>query len=121
MKKILGFETANQVLGEFRFSEFRIVREVHFYEVPDESRRRQNIDLVVESEDRHPNYRMQFTFCDVSGLRIDGFGGGETRIIGLDIVNIAEKQWEGISWEIIDFENNAIEFRANTAEIISVL
>ena len=120
MRTTTGFDQAAKVLGEFRFSEFRIVRELHFYETRDDSGQTQNIDLVVESEDRNPNHQLKLTFCGVAGLRLDDFGGGQTRVIGLDIVDVTEKQWEGIFWEVLDFENNAMEFRAKTAEIVSV-
>jgi len=120
MRSIMGFEKAVKVLGEFQFSEFRIIRELCFYETCDESGRNQNIDLIVESEGRNPNYQLKLTFCGVAGLRIDDFGGGQTRVIGLDIVDASEKQWEGVFWEVLDFENNAMEFRAKSVELTSI-
>jgi len=121
MNKMTGLEKAENLLGKFKFSEFRIIRELHFYESRVESDHIQHIDLVVESEDRSPNYQLMFKFGGVTGLRLDDFGGGQTRIIGLDIIDITENQWERVSWEVTDFENNAMEFRAKTAEIVSVV
>jgi hypothetical protein len=118
MRDIVGFEKARQVIGEFRFSEFPIIRELRFYE---DEQQKQCIDLVIESDGREPNYRMKLTFVEISGLRVDNFGGGQTRIIGLDVVNVAERQWERVCWEVVDFENNALEFRANSAEIVWLL
>ena len=120
MRNITGFDKVTKMLGEFRFSEFRIIKELHFYETHDEFGQTQKIDLTIESEDRTPNYQLKLTFCGIAGLRLDDFGGGQTRIIGLDIVDATEKQWEGVLWEVLDFENNAMEFRAKTAEIVSV-
>jgi hypothetical protein len=121
MNNITGFDQAEKKLGKFRFSEFRIVRELRFYEILHRSGLSQNVDLIVESEDRNPNYRLKLTFSGVTGLKLDNFGGGQTRIIGFDIVDIAERQWEEIRWEVLDFENNTIEFRAKNAEIVSVI
>ncbi|MFZ5876325.1 MAG: hypothetical protein ACOYXU_07940 [Nitrospirota bacterium] len=120
MALIEGIDRARDILGEFRLSEFRIVRELHFYESHRESNLIQNIDMVVESEDRSPNYQMKFTFSGVSGFSISDFGGGQTRVIGFDVKDVSDRQWEGVSWEVIDFENNAIRFLSKTADIVSV-
>jgi hypothetical protein len=119
MNDITGLDQAYKRIGKFKWNEFRIIRELRFYEMVYGAG--QNIDLVVESEDRHPNYQLRLTFCDVSGLKLDDFGGGQTRIMGLEIVNITEKQWDGINWEVLDFENKIMEFRSKTAEIVSVI
>lgn len=121
MRKITGFDQAEKKLGKFQFSEFRIVREIRFYEMFNEFGLSQNVDLVIESEDRNPNYQIKLTFCGVSGLDLNHFGGGETRIIGLDIVDITEKQWENKHWEVLDYEDGVLKFRAKTAELISVI
>lgn len=120
MNRIAGFEKATKVLGEFHFSEFRLVRELRYYEKSSESDRCQTIDLIVESEGRTPNYQLKLTFCGAAGLRIDDFGGGQTIISGLDIVDISERQWEGCVWEVIDYENDAFAFRAKSVELVSV-
>ena len=33
-----------------------------------------------------------------------------TRVIGLECVNISERQWEGVRWEIRDYENGMLHF-----------
>lgn len=120
MRNITGFDKATEILGEFRFAEFRVIRELRYYETRDDSGRTQRIDLIIECEDRAPNFQMKITFGGVADLRLEGFGGGPTRIIGLDVVDAADRQWEGVSWEVLDFENNSMEFRSKTAEILSV-
>ncbi len=120
MTAIIGYEQAAKILGEFRFSEFLIVRELRFYETPSGSSPTQNIELIVECERRSPNYRLELRFSGVSGLKLQHFGGGQTRIIGLDILDVSQKQWEGISWEVIDYEHDDLAFFAKTAEIVSI-
>ncbi len=120
MKTVFGLELAKEAMGIFSFSEFRIVRDLHFYEVTIDDQTTQSIELTLDSEDRAPNYRLHLRFQGVSNLRIDGFGGGETRVIGFDIVDLSDGQLENIAWEVIDFENDAIQFYAMSAEIVSV-
>jgi hypothetical protein len=120
MRRILGFSKAVEALGDFELSEFRIVRELRFYEIENEAQN-PRVDLVLESDDRSPNYRLTLAFGGVSGLKIDDFGGPQTRVTGLEVVDIANRQWEGISWEIRDFENSALAFRAASAELTAVI
>lgn len=115
---IKNFDKAKHALGDFQFSEFRIVREFRFYETASKSI--YNVDMALESESRKQNYKLTLTFHQVSGLKIDNFGGGETRIIGFDIKDMSKNQWEGISWKISDYENNMIEFYAKMVEVISI-
>jgi hypothetical protein len=120
MNTIAGIQKASSTLGKFEFSEFRIIRELHFSANACEGGASCNVDLVVESEDRTPNYQIKISFSGVSGLKCQGFGGGETRVAGLDVMDISGRQWEGLHWELVDFENDTLEFCAATAEIISV-
>ena len=119
MSKILGFEKAVAIVGEFKFSEYRKVLELRFYqdaEVPSAY----NVDMVLESEQRGATYRLFLRFKGVTSLKVSDFGGAETRVIGLDIVNISDRQWDGVRWEVIDYEHDALHFYAGTAEIVSV-
>ena len=57
---------------------------------------------------------LRLQFGGVSNLKIASFGGGLTQIVGLYIKDISGNGWNGISWEIGDFENGAISFLADT-------
>ena len=120
MRSIEGMEKAKSILGNFSFSEFCIVRELRYYEASESSGSAQNIDLHLETVGRKPNYRIKLVFLQVSGFRLDGFGGGKFSITGLNISDVSDRQWNGINWEVSDFESNAIEFRSFAATIESV-
>lgn len=120
MNSIAGIENAKKVLGDFAFSEFCVVRELRYYEAPENSASAQNIDLVIESTGRISNYRMKMIFAKVSGLKLEGFGGGKFRITGLNISNVSSRQWDGVNWEVNDFEGIAIEFQSFSALVVSV-
>src|ERR1041384_6237504 len=79
------------------------------------------LDMLMETEGRTPNYRVILRFGGVSQLRLaseESFGGGTAkavgRISGLDIKDISDRQWEGIRWDIGDYEDSAISFYACT-------
>ena len=52
MTKVIGYENAVKAPGQFQFNEFRIVRELRFYELQGESSPVQSIDLIIECDRR---------------------------------------------------------------------
>ena len=103
MSSIEGLDKAKARLGNFEFNEFRIIRRFCFYDLDRGSSSQKEIEIVLDSDRRNSNFSLTLRFGGVSGLRLAGFGGGETRIIGFDIQDISNKQWENLNWEIIDF------------------
>ncbi|HHQ48250.1 MAG TPA: hypothetical protein ENK19_05130 [Acidobacteria bacterium] len=77
------------------------------------------LDLVIESEHQEPPVVCHLRFLDVSQLRLEGFGGTRTRILGFDVSDISDRGWERISVEAYDFENNDIHFFARRMEIMA--
>ena len=108
--------------GSSSLDQFRIVRQLDFYEEIDEKTGKllQKMKLVLDSENLNPNYRVTFVFSEISGLRLEGFGGGETRILGFAIDRISLRQWEGLNWQVSDFEGGAIELFCKSAEVTSI-
>ncbi len=44
-------------------------------------------------------------------------GGGQGRITGLDLVSIADRGWERLRWELVDFENRDIGCYAESVSL----
>jgi hypothetical protein len=122
MKTIPGMDNALQLLGTFHFSEFRIVRKLCFWseQLQLDEGLDQKVDLVIESEDRNPNYRMEIACSGVTALTLKDFGGGETRVTGFEFADISERQWEDVIWEISDFENDSLRILCRSLKIVSV-
>jgi hypothetical protein len=116
MKTLSGIEEAKAVIGEFQLSEFRIIRELRFYETETHS---PCLEMTVESEERSPSYQLKLVFTGVRSLRLREFGGKQTRIIGLDVTDISERNWENVCWQVMDYEDDNLNFLAKTATIVS--
>lgn len=112
---------AERLLGAFCFSEFRVVRQLNFYDWDGCDSVTPSVQLVMETEDRKPNYRITLIFTGVTDLKINEFGGGPTRVTGFDILDISDRGLEGANWEIEDFENGVLGFRASTAEVTAAV
>jgi hypothetical protein len=98
------------------YSVFRVVRELHM--LPEQDGNGYSVDLLVESEDLPEHVDCWLRFHYVSQLKLEGFGGTQTRITGLHIKDISDRAWEGISIEVMDFENNQIHLFARSMEIV---
>lgn len=122
MKTITGYKEAAKIIGSFHFHEFCILRELRYYFELEQESVVAIVDLVMESKNRVPNYRLNYRFKGVTNLyiNINGLGGG-LEIEGFDIVDISDRQLEGLSWQIIDFENREIDFHCKSTEIMSFL
>jgi hypothetical protein len=62
---------------------------------------------------------MVLRFEDVRHLEIPGWSGS-IQITGFDIIDIRDRGWENLKWEVKDYENAKIQFYAASAEIVSV-
>lgn len=59
-------------------------------------------------------------FSGVSNLRIEGFGGGITQLLLLEVKDIRYKQLDRLSYEIRELEANAISFMCRSAAITEI-
>ena len=104
--------------GLLTFSHFSLVRTLYFR--MEEAELGYVLDLVIENEQERPPLVCHLRFFGVSELRLEGFGGTGTRIMGFDVNDISDRGWEGISVEVYDFENNDIHFFARRMEIVAL-
>jgi hypothetical protein len=115
-----GIELAKINLGKFSFHEFSTLSELH-YVLQDSSHAKYDLELVLRSQGRRMgDYSLKILFVDVSGLDLKSLDDGLSHITGLAIENISDRQWENQNWEIHDFEDSRIEFRAADVRILSV-
>ncbi len=111
-KTIDGFELATKTIGQFSFHEFTTLSELHFVS-QDASHARYVLELVLESRGRqNGDYALKIRFVDVSGFSLKSIGGGLAQVTGFYIENISDRGWENQNWEIGDYENSTICFRA---------
>ena len=114
MNVIPGIERIKVIEPEFKlFFLKRIHKMIFSYD--DES---YNLNLVISTIDQQENLWVEIEFIYVSNLTIDGFGGGDFLLNGFDILNISDRNWEALNWEVVDFENNSFNFFANDVRIV---
>ena len=67
-----------------------------------------------------PMYRVTLLFDGVQGLVLKDFGSADVQIMGFDIRSLADRGWEGLSFEIEDYEDDRIRFYCDRVQILEV-
>lgn len=114
-----GLFRAQEKIPGFVFSRCRVLRELRFRE-DEEADHTHRLDIDFYTEDYDSVFEIKFLFKGITRLHLGGLGGGESRIIGFDIIDISYRGWEDINFEVIDFEGNLISFLCKNAMIVSI-
>lgn len=83
------------------------------------AQRRDTIDGAWPSNSA-PQFRVRLQFRGIRDLRIREIGDTPKQVTGFDIVDISDRGWEGVAFEIEDYENGIIHFLCNEIELIEV-
>jgi hypothetical protein len=118
MRTVPGYVLAEQRIGQFQLSHFCRVRALTF---EGDFHRAAVVRLSVATEDRQINWQLTLAGVGVQDLQVNGWGGAETRITGLQCVDIRDRQWEGLEWEVSDYQGGMIKFYCSELEIVNVL
>lgn len=117
MNRIEGLDEAHRLVGRFEWSELRTVRRLS-WETDNSGPKNCHVELEMECHERKPKFAVTLKFSGAQRLRISEFGC-PMRIIGFCIKDIADRQWEGLRWEIGDFENSEIGFHCAEIRVLS--
>jgi hypothetical protein len=75
-----------------------------------EGRPETDVTLTLESDNLPTNCQITVLFRGVRDFRFVEVGGRQTRITGLEVRDISDRQWEQLRWEVVDFEDDSIRF-----------
>lgn len=62
---------------------------------------------------------MRIEFDGVSRLRLKSTGPGPIQIAGFDIVDISDRRWESLRFEVGDYEDARISFYCRTFRVVA--
>jgi hypothetical protein len=114
-----GIELIRSLPGDVHLFDLRFLRALSIRAEREGDRPSLSVTVVLETEDRAPNYRVKMTFFDVRSLQIS-LPGGEGRIDGFDVLEISDRQWEGIRWSVVDHEEDLLHFFCRDAQVDEV-
>ena len=114
-----GAHLIQEVAGKLLLHELRVIREFSVRQDLSCGSPALAVAMVMETDGRTPDVRVKMTFSHVSSLRVE-IPGSEARIIGFDVRDISDRQWEGIRWEVLDFEDEILRFYCRHAQVDEV-
>ena len=117
---IQGLSKIESVVGKAGYTAFSKVAALTFFEDFDAIRPGYSLLLVLESNRAGENLRLRMKFTGVKNLTLRDFGAWPTQITGFDVLDVTEKQIEGIKFEVRDYENGVVRFSCETAEVQEV-
>jgi hypothetical protein len=118
MRTIANYREIEERIGDFESYELRLVRELRFFYHDNAY----DIVMVLDTEERNPDYRVTLRFGRVANLRIVGFGGGGiTQVTGFYVSDMRDRPQNGKSWEILDAEHGCLQFLCESVEVLSVM
>ena len=118
--KIPGQDKIEAVIGRTGYTAFSKVSALTFWEDSELAEPGYSVTLALESDRPGENYRIRMRFSGVKDLTLKDFGGWPTQITGFDIIDISERQLEGIWFKVTDYENGVIRFFCGAAEVEQV-
>lgn len=82
----------------------------------------QRRDIVVQGwpSKQLDYYRIHLRFEGIRDLFLSGFGTTPKQIMGFDIVDISDRGWQEINFQIEDYEQNQIGFLCRSIGVQSV-
>ena len=114
-----GAARLREVAGALFLHELRLIREFSLRHDTDGGIPALSLTLVLETEGRAPDVRVTLTFSCVSSLRLD-LTRTHMWISGFDVRDISDRQWDGIRWEVVDSEDDALHFYCREAQVDAV-
>lgn len=120
MANIPGQSKIEAAVGERGYTAFSSVSSLAFFEERDGVRPTYSMTIVLESGQPHAKYRLRMRFTGVKGLVLRRFGDYPTQLLGFGVVDVSERQLEGVRFEVVDYEEDMIRFFCKTAEVEDV-
>ena len=116
MATIKGIDKLTSRFPNVKLRDFRLIKILKFSLTEEGSQ----IECLISNEEEGGNLEILLRFYDVSGIKIIDLQGKDSFIQGFDIKDIRDRGWEGINWQVIDYEDDRINWYSKEAELIHV-
>lgn len=94
------------------------IKHLEYFEEEDGTRTVSSLILTFICESKTERYEAIVKFIDVTSFKLDFGGSGAIQITGFEILDISNKQWDTIRYQVEDWENGIIFFYCKAYEVI---
>ena len=123
-------ESLVNVVGRWQPADVAYIRSLYYQAQQTGNPAELQLECILERRDTakqgwpsqsNRRFKADFRFTGVTDLSIKEFGCGDTQIMGFDVVDLSERGWEGVRYEVQDYENGRIHFLCANIEVINVV
>ena len=111
ISQLEGYEEVERQVGACKGSQFQVIESLMCKLAEDTDSKGYIVELTMSGERGFISYR----FTNVQDFKISRL----SQIIGFDVDDIQDRQLEAAKYEIYDYEDDAVQFYAEDAEITS--
>ncbi|MEJ9314530.1 hypothetical protein P4655_24580 [Priestia megaterium] len=126
MLNIKNFHLLNGLSPEFSFLDMKYITEIRYFIEYSKSflfdeKNKTNLHVIflLQPKGTHNFYEVSTIFYGVENFELFA-NGGAIQLSILEIINISDRSWENVRFQVRDVENEDIDFYCNSIEILNV-
>jgi hypothetical protein len=126
-RSIINEEKVARLVEDWRPSDMAFIQKLLFTAREDESGFDVEIEFIACSASKagkswpwesERKYGITLRFGSVRELKIEGLGGARNQVEGFGIIDLSDRGWQSVRWEIEDYENGKIGFYCDEIEVL---
>ena len=114
---IKGVKKILNLIGDFEFHDFTEIRWIMIANNYKKNDEHKFPDIKMRISNEEQNCTIEILFKKADEVKIKNF----QQVLGFDIVDVSDKGWSFLNYDIIDIEYRDISFRCNDVEIINAV
>ena len=126
MLNIKNFHLLNNLSPEFSFLDMKYIIEVRYFIeysnsflFDEENQTNLHIIFLLQPKGAHDFYEISMNFYGVENFELFA-NDGAIQLSILQILDLRDRSWENIRFQIRDLENEDIDFYCNSIEVLNV-
>ncbi|MED4060931.1 hypothetical protein [Priestia megaterium] len=126
MLNIKNFHLLNSLSPEFSLLDMKYITEIRYFIeysnnflFDEENKTNLHVIFLLQPKGNHNFYEVSMNFYGVENFKLFA-NGGAIQLSILQIIDISDRSWENIRFQVRDVENEDIDFYCNSIEILNV-
>ncbi|AKP76783.1 hypothetical protein M3592_27185 [Priestia aryabhattai] len=126
MLKIKNFHLLTSLSPDFSFLDMKYIIEVRYFTeyrnsllFDEENKTNLHIVFLLKTKGAHTFHEVSMNFYSVGNFKLYA-SGGALQLSILEIIDLRDRSWENIRFQVHDVENQDIDFYCNSIEVLGV-
>ncbi|UYP05958.1 hypothetical protein [Priestia megaterium] len=126
MLKIKNFHLLTSLSPDFSFLDMKYIIEVRYFTeyrnsllFDEQNKTNLHIVFLLKTKGAHTFHEVSMNFYSVGNFKLYA-SGGALQLSTLEIIDLRDRSWENIRFQVHDVENQDIDFYCNSIEVLGV-